>query len=90
LFIDKANSGNVVLVDASKSGTKIKDDNYDEWALILNRPPMAVKIESVHQSLLNTMQSNDNMHITNRSPMATDLAVNENLPLWAALQNRQL
>ncbi|MDR2382483.1 MAG: PDDEXK nuclease domain-containing protein [Prevotellaceae bacterium] len=52
------------------SATSIKKMRYfyDEWALILNRPPMAVEIQTIDTDV-----------ITNRPPMAVDLAVNENL-----------
>jgi len=40
---------------------------YDEWAMLENRPPMAVNIQDVEYE-----------DITNRSPLATDLEATKN------------
>ncbi|MDR1583359.1 MAG: PDDEXK nuclease domain-containing protein [Prevotellaceae bacterium] len=63
------------------SATSIKKMRYfyDEWAVILNRPPMAVEIEQNRQSFAVDLQPAEIMAVTNQPPMAVDLAVNENM-----------
>ena len=70
---------------------------YDEWATFwqplaakiqdtdfeadINWQPPAAKIEATHQPMADELQSTEIMTLINRSPMATDLTVNENMLL---------